>query len=70
MSTTTDRRFPSPFSVATPEGAEGWEGMYPPYLLFSEENRDWEDSTFWFYDSLHRPEVEVPFNSPQRRTLM
>jgi pyruvate,water dikinase len=63
MATTTDRRFPSPFSVATPEGAEGWESMYPPYLLFSEENREWEDRLFWFYDSLHRPEVEVPFDT-------
>jgi pyruvate,water dikinase len=63
MSATIERRFPSPFSVPTPEGAEGWESMYPPYLLFSEENRDWEDNTFWFYDSLHRPEVEVPFDT-------
>lgn len=63
MSTVTERRFPSPFSVRTPEGAEGWESMYPPYLLFSEDNREWEDSVFWFYDSLHRPEIEMPFDT-------
>lgn len=63
MSVTTEKRFPSPFAVATPEGAEGWESMYAPYILFSEENRDWEESLFWFYDSLHRPEVEVPFDT-------
>jgi pyruvate, water dikinase len=63
MSTITERRFPSPFSVATPEGAEGWETMYPPYLLFSEDNREWEESIFWFYDSLHRPEIEIPFDT-------
>jgi pyruvate,water dikinase len=61
--TTTERRFPSPFAVATPEGAEGWESMYSPYILFSEENRAWEEGLFWFYDSLHRPEVEMPFDT-------
>src|SRR5258708_9786365 len=63
MATVTRKRFPSPFSVATPEGAEGWESMYAPYIQFSEENREWEESLFWFYDSLHRPEVEVPFDT-------
>ena len=63
MSAITERRFPSPFQTPAPPGAEGWESMYPPYLLFSEENREWEDGTFWFYDSLHRPEVEVPFDT-------
>src|SRR5438309_271856 len=37
--------------------------MYPPYLLFSEENRQWEEQAFWFLDSLHRPEPEVPFDT-------
>jgi pyruvate,water dikinase len=63
MATTAARRFPSPFELATPEGAEGWESMYPPYLLFSEENREWEENSFWFLDSLHRPEVEYPFDT-------
>jgi phosphohistidine swiveling domain-containing protein len=63
VSTVVERRFPSPFEVPTPEGAEGWESMYPPYLLFSEDNREWEESRFWFLDSLHRPEVEMPFDT-------
>src|SRR5437588_62078 len=63
MSTVAARRFPSPFETPAPPGAEGWESMYPPYILFSEENREWEESLFWFYDSLHRPEVEVPFDT-------
>jgi pyruvate,water dikinase len=63
VSTAVERRFPSPFEVPTPEGAEGWESMYPPYLLFSEDNREWEESRFWFLDSLHRPEVEMPFDT-------
>lgn len=60
---TVDRRFPSPRDLAAPPGAEGWEEMYPPYLLFSEENREWEEGAFWFLDSLHRPEVEYPFDT-------
>jgi pyruvate,water dikinase len=64
MSTSGAKRsFPSPFEVKTPEGAEGWESMYPPYLLFSEENREEEQQRFWFLDSLHRPEVEMPFDT-------
>src|SRR2546430_12536302 len=57
------RRFPSPFEVPPPAGAEDWASMYPPYLLFSEENRAVEERTFWFLDSLHRPEVEYPFDT-------
>lgn len=56
-------RFPSPFEVKTPEGAEGWERMYPAYLLFSEDDREWEESVLWFRDSLHMPEVELPFDT-------
>jgi pyruvate,water dikinase len=63
VATITEKRFPSPFHTPAPPGAEGWESMYPPYLLFSEENREWEEGLFWFYDSLHRPEVEVPFDT-------
>ena len=35
MTTDGKRTFPSPFAVATPAGAEGWERMYPYYVLFS-----------------------------------
>ena len=59
----TARSFPSPFDVPPPAGAEDWASMYPPYLLFSEENREREERTFWFLDSLHRPEVEYPFDT-------
>jgi len=58
-----DPRFPSPFEVATPEGAEGWERMYPYYFLFSEENRGWEDSLLWFQDGIHHPEALYPFDT-------
>jgi pyruvate,water dikinase len=56
-------RFPSPFEIETPAGAEGWRQMYPPYLLFSEENRAYEDSAFWIWDSMHLPEVQLPFET-------
>jgi pyruvate,water dikinase len=57
------RRFPSPFEMATPPGAEGWQRMYPYYLHFSEESREWEESIFWFHDAMHHPEVLCPFDT-------
>ncbi len=67
MTMTTDpakeARFPSPFEAVTPPGAEGWERMYPYYLLFSEENREYEDGTLWFQDGMHHPEVLYPFDT-------
>lgn len=67
MATTEERvakpGFPSPFEVETPPGAEGWQRMYPYYLLFSEENREWEESVLWFQDGMHHPEVEFPFDT-------
>jgi pyruvate,water dikinase len=37
--------------------------MYPYYLQFSEENREWEESVFWFQDGMHHPEVLYPFDT-------
>jgi pyruvate,water dikinase len=54
--------FPSPFEVPTPEGAEGWQRMYPYYLLMSEDRRGTEDRQFWFHDSMHYPEPMYPFD--------
>src|SRR5712691_6496268 len=59
----TTERFLSPFDVGTPPGAEGWQKMYPPYLSFSEENREFEDNAFWIWDSMHLPEVQLPFET-------
>ena len=50
-------RFPSPFDIETPAGAEGWQDMYVYSSLFSEARRDFEDSTFWFQDGVHWPKV-------------
>ncbi|MBO0682580.1 MAG: PEP-utilizing protein mobile subunit [Candidatus Dormibacteraeota bacterium] len=60
---TAARSFPSPYAVPVPAGAENWRAMYPSYLLFQEENRGRDEKLFWFLDSLHRPEVEYPFDT-------
>jgi pyruvate,water dikinase len=57
-----DGGFPSPFEVETPEGAEGWEAMYPYYLLFDPARRAQEESRFWFYNGMHFPEPMPAFD--------
>ncbi|MQA12999.1 MAG: PEP-utilizing protein mobile subunit [Pseudonocardiaceae bacterium] len=58
-------RFPSPFDVATPPGAEGWERMYDWYHLFGEERREADEQRFWFQDRLHHPDVLHPYDEIQ-----
>jgi pyruvate,water dikinase len=57
-----DRSFTNPFEVPVPEGAEGWERLYPYYSLFSEDRRSDEENQFWFHDSMHYPEPMYPFD--------
>ena len=47
--------FPSPFSIETPAGCEGWEEMYPYYAVFDERRRDTDENRFWFWNSMHFP---------------
>jgi pyruvate,water dikinase len=47
--------FPSPFSIETPAGCEGWEEMYPYYARFDERRRDTDENRFWFWNSMHFP---------------
>jgi pyruvate, water dikinase len=47
--------FPSPFSVPTPEGCDGWQEMYPYYALFDERRRETDENRFWFWNSMHFP---------------
>ena len=54
--------FASPFDVPTPEGAEGWEEMYPYYLLFDPARREEDDKRFWFYNGMHFPEPMPAFD--------
>jgi pyruvate, water dikinase len=55
--------FRSPFDVETPAGAEGWEEMYPYYLLFDPARRVEEDKRFWFYNGMHFPEPMPAFDT-------
>ena len=63
-------RFLSPFEVETPPGGEGWQKMYPPYVVFSEDNRAFEENTFWIWDSMHLPEVQLPFETHTHENWM
>ncbi len=47
--------FPSPYSIETPPGCEGWEEMYPYYALFDERRRETDENRFWFWNSMHFP---------------
>ena len=58
-------RFPSPFEVPTPEGAQGWEQMYNWYHLFGDDRRDLDEQRFWFQDRLHHPGVLHPYDEIQ-----
>lgn len=48
---------------APPAGAEGWERMYPYFLISQEEGRAAEDERFWFADSMHWSRAVHPFDS-------
>lgn len=56
-------KFPSPFEIKTPPGAEGWQELYRYSSLFSEDRRDYEDSGFWFQDGVHWPKAMTPWDT-------
>jgi len=56
-------RFPGPFEMPTPEGAEGWRDLYAYSSVFSDDRREYEDSMFWFMDGVHTPEVIEPWDA-------
>jgi pyruvate, water dikinase len=63
MSTPTAKRFISPYEDPAPEGAEGWQELYPYYLHFTEGRREEEEAKFWFADLQHWPRVFTPFDT-------
>lgn len=63
MTTTPRTRFPSPYDVKAPAGAEGWQGLYPYFLEFHENRRAKDEAKFWFCDSQHWPQVFRPFDA-------
>lgn len=59
----TSNRFPNPFELEAPEGAEGWRELYPYSVTFSEERREYEENRFWFWDSMHWGTALTPWDS-------
>lgn len=57
------KSFPKPSELPVPEGAEGWEDIYPYYLVFQNSLQDAEDEKFWFCDSQHWPTAFKPFET-------
>ena len=55
--------FQNPFEVETPAGAEGWEGMYPYYVLLLRGAAGSEEGRFWFFDGMHNPSPIYPFDT-------
>lgn len=63
MSHTTKESFPSPYELAAPAGAEGWQDIYAYNLVFQQNRRETEEAKFWFCDSQHWPTVTKPFET-------
>ena len=59
---TNATRFPSPYDISAPKGAEGWKEIYPYYSVFHEELKAEEEKNFWFRDSQHWPYAFKPFD--------
>jgi len=60
---TTHVRFPSPYQLKAPAGAEGWQRLYPYYLVFQDNLKEKEEKKFWFCDSQHWPSPFKPFDA-------
>lgn len=58
-----NKSFPKPSDLPVPKGAEGWEDLYPYYLVFQDKLMDEENEKFWFCDSQHWPTVFKPFET-------
>ena len=56
-------RFEFFHEAPAPAGAEGWQRMYPYFLVSQPEGRAAEDSRFWFADSMHWSRAVHPFDS-------
>ena len=57
------RRFAFFSETPPPPGGEGWESMYPYYLVPSAETRAEEDARLWFADTMHWSRGALPFDS-------
>ena len=59
----SNKVFPSPFDLEAPEGAEGWEELYPYYCLIRPERKELEEGKFWCFDGMHNPGPLYPFDT-------
>ncbi len=59
----TNSSFPSPFEIEGPAGVEGWEELYNYSASFGDARRDYEDSRFWFWDSMHWGKAMTPWDA-------
>ncbi len=55
-------RFPDPYEIGTPPGAEDWRDLYPYYSLFQPWRRAVDSAKTWFHDAMHFPEPMPPFD--------
>ena len=58
----TEARFPDPYEIGTPEGAEGWGDLYAYYNRFTPKRREKDGTRTWFRDGMHFPEPMPPFD--------
>jgi pyruvate,water dikinase len=59
-----------PLDVADPPGAAGWQAIYGDSLAFGHERRDYEESVFWFRESVHWPRPVRPFEAALVQVVM
>jgi pyruvate, water dikinase len=57
------QKFISPYDHQAPAGAEGWQSLYPYYMVFQDNLKDTEEAKFFFCDSQHWPQVFKPFDA-------
>jgi pyruvate,water dikinase len=55
-------RFPDPYEIPAPAGAEGWRDLYPYFNLFLEARRGKDSARTWFRNGMHFPEPMPPFD--------
>jgi pyruvate,water dikinase len=55
-------RFPDPYEMPTPKGAEGWEDFYAYHNRFLPARRAEDGAKTWFRNSMHFPEPSFPFD--------
>ena len=59
----TRTRFEFFHEAKAPSGADGWQRMYPYFLVSQPEGQASEDTRFWFADSMHWSRAVHPFDS-------